>query len=133
MCIYKVSAKSRALRAHVPTYLACLRAHVPTCLLCSRAHALTCSHAHVPTCLACLRVHVLQLQITKTSFQWYVLLRFLVLLLWFFPLEKETLYKKRTTSRNVSKRISFENSVVHSYISLARRKPLTGATTNFVQ
>ena len=41
---------SRALRAHVLSYLACVRAHVPTCLACSRAH--------VPMCLACLRDHM---------------------------------------------------------------------------
>ena len=61
MCIYKVSAKSRALRAHVPTYLACLRAHVPTCLACSRANVpcvLMSSHANVPCVLSWLRANV---------------------------------------------------------------------------
>ena len=55
------SAKLRALRAHVPTCLACLRTHVPTCLACLRTYmptCLTCLRTHVRTCLACLRAHV---------------------------------------------------------------------------
>ena len=44
------SAKLRALRAHVPTCLACFRAHLPMCL--------ACLCAHMPTCLACLRAEV---------------------------------------------------------------------------
>ena len=73
------SAKLRALRAHLPTCLACLRAHVPTCLACLRAH--------VPTCLACLRAHVpcvlcvptCSRDITKINFQQQVFLTFLLL------------------------------------------------------
>ena len=49
---------------------------VPYVLTCQCGlHAL---RANVPTCLVCLRAHVLQLQIIKISFQWQVLLRFLV-------------------------------------------------------
>ena len=55
------SAKLRALRAHVPTCLACLRAHVPTGLAYLRAH--------VPTCLACLRAHVLCVLRSVCNFQ----------------------------------------------------------------
>ena len=55
------SAKLGALRAHVPTCLACLRAHVPYVLTCSRVHVLTyltCLCAHPPMCFACLGAHV---------------------------------------------------------------------------
>ena len=52
------SAKLRALRAHVPTCLACLMAYVPTCLSCLRAHVPTCL-AYVLTCQRVLRTHVL--------------------------------------------------------------------------
>ena len=70
------SAKLRALRAHVLTYLAHLRAYVPCVLMCScatmlcvftsqrvlRVHVptyLACLRAHVPTCFVCLRAHML--------------------------------------------------------------------------
>ena len=116
------SAKSRVLRAHVPTCLAWLRVHVSTFFTCSRVNVscvLTCSRANVPCVLpckgalrafvltcpranvlcvltcsrvlrgyvqTCLSAHGLQLQITKISFQWHVLLRFMVL---FLPLFSE--------------------------------------------
>ena len=48
--MFDESAKLRALRAHVPTCLACFRAHLPMCL--------ACLCAHMPTCLACLRAEV---------------------------------------------------------------------------
>ena len=120
------------LGVHMPTCLACLSAHIPPCLTCSRGNVLTYLaylHAHVPTYLACL------LQITKISFLWHVLLRFLTLFRCLFPVKKnnKTAYEKSTASKNVSRNISFENSVVHSCISLTRQKPLTGAMTNFVQ
>ena len=119
------------LRVHMPTCLACLSAHIPPCFACSRANVLTYLaylHAHVPTYLACL------LQI-KISFLWHVLLRILILFLCLFPVKKnnKTVYEKSTASRNISRNIYFENSVVHSCISLTRQKPLTGAMTNFVQ
>ena len=50
------SAQLYALRAHVPTCLACLRTHVPTCLACVRAHVscvITCSRANVSCVLTC--------------------------------------------------------------------------------
>ena len=50
------SAKLRALRAHVPTGLACLRVHVPKCHLCLRAHLstyLVCLRANVPCVFTC--------------------------------------------------------------------------------
>ena len=47
------SAKLSALRAHVPTFLACLCARVATCLAC-----LTCSRANVPCVLTCSRGNV---------------------------------------------------------------------------
>ena len=56
-----------------------------------------------------------------------------------FPLKhvitstNKTVYEKCITGRNVSRNISLENSVVHSYISLTRKKSLAGAMTNFVQ
>ena len=53
------SAKLRALRAHVPTCLACLRDYVPTCLACLRAHVPTCLHDHVPCVLKCSNANVL--------------------------------------------------------------------------
>ena len=72
------SAKLRALRAHVPTCLACLRVQVPKsfvltyslvnvfCVLaCQRAlcayvpACLACISVHAPTCLACLSAHVI--------------------------------------------------------------------------
>ena len=49
-----------------------------------------------------------------------------------FFLGNKTVYEKWMTSRNVSRKIYFENTVVHSSIFLSRRKPLTGAMTNFV-
>ena len=61
MCIYKVSAKSRALRAHVPTCRSCSRANVPCVLTCSRANVscvLTCSRANVPCLLMSSRANV---------------------------------------------------------------------------
>ena len=60
------SAKLRALRAPMPTCLACLRANVPCVPTCARANAscvLTCSRAlraHVPMCLACLRGYMIK-------------------------------------------------------------------------
>ena len=51
----------RALRAQVPTCLACLRAQVSTCLARFRTHVplyIVCLHAHLPRCLACVRAHV---------------------------------------------------------------------------
>ena len=48
------SAKLHALRAFIPTCLACLLSHVPTCLWYLRAH--------VPTCLACLLARVFTCQ-----------------------------------------------------------------------
>ena len=44
----------------------------------------------------------------------------------------KTLYEK-CSSMNVSRNTYYKNSVVHSCISLIWRKPLTGATTNFLQ
>ena len=49
-CVPYVLPCQRALRAYVPTFLACLRAHVPTRLVCLLAHVpcvLTCSRANV--------------------------------------------------------------------------------------
>ena len=66
----KESVKLRALRAHVPTCLACLHAYVATCLACLRAHmptCLACLRAHVPKCLACLRAKVLSCKRASSS------------------------------------------------------------------
>ena len=55
------SAKLRALRAHVPTCLACLRSNVPCVLTSSRAYVpcmLTCSRAYVPCVLTCSRAYM---------------------------------------------------------------------------
>ena len=41
--------------------------------------------------------------------------------------------KSMTKNKNVSGNIYFENSIVHSSISLTKWKPSTGAMTNFVQ
>ena len=53
-CVPYVLACQRALRAYVPTFLACLRANVSCVLTCSRA-----LRAHVPMCLACLRGYMI--------------------------------------------------------------------------
>ena len=59
-----VFAYQRALRAYVPTCLACLHGHVPSCLACSRANVpcvlmcLTCSRAKMPCVLTCSCVSV---------------------------------------------------------------------------
>ena len=51
ICCDKIeSAKLCALRAHVPTYLACLRAYVLTCKRDLRAYVVTCQPAVVLTC-----------------------------------------------------------------------------------
>ena len=54
----------------------------------------------------------------------------------FFFEWNKTVFEKSTTSENVYIMFFFfffENLVVHSGISLTRRKPLASATTNFVQ
>ena len=48
-----------------------------------------------------------------------------------FFLCHKTVYEKCTTGRNVSRSIYFENSVVHSCISLTRQKPLMGCYDKF--
>ena len=55
--MFQESAKLCALRAHVPTCLACLWTHVPTFVVCLQAHVLTCLtylRAHVSTILSTL-------------------------------------------------------------------------------
>ena len=116
-----VSTCLACLRAHVPTWLACLRAHVPCVLTCSRVEVpcvLTYSSANVSCLLtySCVNVSCVpkcSRAITSN--------------------DKNKFSICYTTTRNVSRNIYFENSIVHSGISLTRRKPLTGAMTNFVQ
>ena len=137
------SAKLRTLRAHVPACLACLRAHVPTCLACLRAHVPTCFAClpdHVSTCLACLRAHV----------STYLACLRAHVPTWLARLVAHvSTYSCAITTNNKNKFsvICFPNifvivlsffflwnkTVVHSCIALTRRKPLTGAMTNFLQ
>ena len=77
-------------RAYVLTCLACLRAHVPTCLACSRAYVLTClacSFFDVPCVVTCSRAITSNNNSSNDSFQWHVLLRFLVHFLFLFPMK----------------------------------------------
>ena len=74
--VFNESAKLRALRAHVPTCLACLRAHLPMCLACLRAHVLTCQRvlrAHVLTFPRALRAYMLKCQRALHALRTYVL------------------------------------------------------------
>ena len=114
---FQEPAKLRALRAPVPTCLTWLRAHVPTCL--------ACLCAHVPTWLACLRAHVPTCQRALRALRGYVL----------------TCYNYRQQKYVFNNMFSlhfchcslWNKTVVHSCISLTRRKPLTGAMINIVQ
>ena len=115
-------------RAYVPTCYACLRAHLPTCLACFHANALACSHTNVPyvsrvnaPCGSiCLRAITSN---TKINFQWHVFLRF----------EKENVHEKCLASRNVSRNIYFENSVIHSCTFSYQAKAFNRYYENFVQ
>ena len=80
-------------RANLPGVLTCWRAYVLTCSLTNLscvfslsranvAYVITCSRSKVPCIATCSRAI---LQIAKLSFQWRVLLRFLVLFL--FPVK----------------------------------------------
>ena len=132
------------LRAYVPMRLTCLRAHVPTCFVCSSANVsacLTCSRVNMLCVLTYSCVNVLCMPkclraITsnnKNKFSMTVLLRFLVLFVSFFFLRNKTVYQKYIQQAGMSlKNIYFENSVLHSGISLTRRKSLTGAITKLV-
>ena len=85
---------------------------VPTCLAWLRAQVSTCSaclRAHVPTCLACLHANVPCVFFVPTCLRAHIF----VIVLSFFWLWNKT--------------------VIHSYIALTRRKPLTGAMTDFAQ
>ena len=65
------SAKLRALRAHVPTCLACLRAHLSTCPACLHAYMLTCQcalRAYMLMCQRALRAQVLMCQRALRAF-----------------------------------------------------------------
>ena len=93
-----------------------LRAHVITCQRFLRAYVLTCYNFKQ------------QKQVFNNMFYldfWYF---FFAFFLW-----NKTVYEKGTISRNVFGKIYFENSEVHSWISLSSRKLLTCAMTNFVQ
>ena len=77
-------------RAYVLMCLACLRAHVATCLACSRAYVLTyltCSFFDVPCVPTCSRAITSNNDNNNDSFQWHVLLRFLVHFLFLFPVK----------------------------------------------
>ena len=136
------SAKLRALRAHMPTCLACLLAHVPTCLRALRDYVLTCLacvRAHVPTCLACLGVYVATYLACLGAH--------VPTCLPCFGAHVPTCSRAITTNnKNKFSIICFpymfvivlsffflwNKAVVHSCIALTRREPLTGAMTNFV-
>ena len=80
-----VSCVLKYWRANVPCVLTCSRANVSWMSTCSHPHALRALRAHVPTwlaCFACLQSHVLWLNITKISFQTHFLAIVLCFFLW---------------------------------------------------
>ena len=96
------------------------------------AHMLTCQRtlrhlcAYVVTCIACFHVHVLTyltcLHAITSNNKNKFSITFFVFFLW-----NKTAYENWTSNRNVSTYIYFENSEVHSCISLTRRMLLRGA------
>ena len=140
------------LCAHMPTCLVCqcaLHGYVLTCQHALHTYVpcvLTCKHAlyaYMLTCLVCLRVHmhiynvcltahVLKLcAITSNNKNKFSMTCF-TYTFHTFSLSFSWEIKLYMTSRNVSGNIYFENSIVHSGISLTRQKCLLGAMTNFV-
>ena len=92
-----------------------------------RAHVITCQRffcAYVLTCYNFKQLKQVFINMFYLGF-WYF---FFAFFLW-----NKTVYEKGTTSRNVFGNIYFENSEIHSWISLSRRKLLTRAMTNFLQ
>ena len=116
-----------------------LCAYVLTCLLCLRAHVsfvLTFSRVLRAYVLRCSRANVSCVPITSNNKNTFSVIRFTYILGTFFlsfSCKIKLYMKSMTKNKNVSGNSYFENSIVHSGISLTRRKPSTGAMTNFLQ
>ena len=151
----------RTLRAYVFTCQRILRDYVLAYLACSRAHVLTCFNVLTyQRTFACLPVdkqryqkyqmyifisniiYNIKYQIAKISsniknkFPITCFLLFLIFFLFLFPVKLNCIWKvhdKRECLYNFFFFFFFVNLIVHSGIPLTRRKPLTSATTNFVQ
>ena len=130
------SAKLHALRAHMPTCLACLHAHVPCVLTCSHANVpcmLTCSNANVPCVLtySCANMScVLMCQRALHAFCAYM------------PTCSRAITTNNKNKFSINVFLTFcdrsffflsNNTVIHCCIALTRRKLLMGAMADFVQ